>query len=339
MTTSTAPLSPGSLNPEPRSLNPRWTPDGDAHIIFQWVKMEGKSQSWVAAAFGINQSTVSRIIQRYERWQAHAKERENGRLDQAERLRAQRWLTYERNEQILASCLRIAQEMEGFIDTSRSTIHRPVSSSSQQHEVRAQHATIDRTGMVARFLRLAFRINMEQLKLAELAEPPSAEPLSPDELAAEEAQAAADAEELAEARRRGREKARRRAEEEGWGPRTKETGDSGQEPLGCAPPTEEPDRKVHERSGMHLPGDEDRCISSAADSCTLHHSPAPLHNLHNENVPEIAASSSESCTCVLQARVGINSPGVCITDCNPPPPSTNVVPSSDNPSGATAAAS
>src|SRR5438067_2000381 len=95
----TPPLSHSpSLNPEPRDhrsaavpVNPRWQPDGDAHLIFQWVKMEGKSQSWVASSFDINQSTVSRIIQRYERWQAHAKERENGRLDHAERLRAQRW--------------------------------------------------------------------------------------------------------------------------------------------------------------------------------------------------------------------------------------------------------
>src|SRR6476659_10237104 len=106
--------------------NPRnrqsWKPDGDAHLIFQWVKMEGKTQGWVAQILGISQSTVSRIIQRYERWQGHAKEREDGRLDPQERLRAQRWLTFERNELILASCLRIAKEIEGSIDTSRSTI-------------------------------------------------------------------------------------------------------------------------------------------------------------------------------------------------------------------------
>src|SRR5689334_15040305 len=110
MTKSTSLSS--SLNPEPRTLNPRWTPDGDAHLIYQWVKFEGKTQSWVASALGVNQSTISRVIQRYERWQAHAKERENGRLDHAERLRAQRWLTYERNELIAASCLRIAKELE-----------------------------------------------------------------------------------------------------------------------------------------------------------------------------------------------------------------------------------
>ena len=55
--------------------------------------LEGQTQSWVAAQFGINQATVSRIVQRYERWQAHAQEREGGRLDRSERLRAQRWLT------------------------------------------------------------------------------------------------------------------------------------------------------------------------------------------------------------------------------------------------------
>src|SRR5262245_43698994 len=104
-----------------------WSPNGDAHLIYQWVKMEGKTQAWVASALRIHQSTVSRILERYERWQAHAKDRENGRLDPAERLRAQRWLTFERNELILTSCLRIAHEMEGSIDTSKSTICRPAS--------------------------------------------------------------------------------------------------------------------------------------------------------------------------------------------------------------------
>ena len=102
-----------TLNIEPGTSNCRsWQPTGDDHLIFQWVKTEGKTQSTVAQMFGINQSTVSRIVQRYERWQSHMKDRENGRLDPRERYRAQRWLTYERNELILASCLRIAGEME-----------------------------------------------------------------------------------------------------------------------------------------------------------------------------------------------------------------------------------
>ena len=46
-----------------------------------------------------------------ERWLAHQQPREDGRLAYEERLRAQRWLTYERNEAILGSCLRIAEEM------------------------------------------------------------------------------------------------------------------------------------------------------------------------------------------------------------------------------------
>src|SRR5687767_9518827 len=87
-----------------------WSPNGNDHLIYKWVKMDGKSQGEVAGMLNISQPTVSRVIQRYERWQAHAAEREGGRLDHAERLRAQRWLTFERNEKILTSCLRIAQE-------------------------------------------------------------------------------------------------------------------------------------------------------------------------------------------------------------------------------------
>src|SRR5262249_55016765 len=99
-----------------------WKPDGDAHLIFQWVKLEGKAQGWVAMSLGIHQSTVSRILQRYDRWQAHLRERDEGRLDPAERLRAQRWLTFERNELIIQSCLRMASNLEGCVDASRSTI-------------------------------------------------------------------------------------------------------------------------------------------------------------------------------------------------------------------------
>src|SRR5207249_9742523 len=168
-------------------------------LIFHWVKMEGQKQGWVAYKFGIDQATVSRIVQRYERWQAHAQERDGGRLDRSERLRAQRWLTFERNELILASCLRIAGEMEGFIELSKSTIHRPASNPSNETEIRTESTMIDRSGVAARFLRLAYRINMDQLKLAALVEPPAAEPLTDEELADEARQAAADAAEIAAA--------------------------------------------------------------------------------------------------------------------------------------------
>src|SRR5436305_834554 len=128
----TLPVSPSPDQESPINQPPitsrraPWKPDGDAHLIYQWVKMQGKPQSGVAAMLGISQPTVSRVIQRYERWQAHAAGRNGGRLDPAERARAQRWLTMERNELILATCLRIAHELEGAIDVSRSTIRRPI---------------------------------------------------------------------------------------------------------------------------------------------------------------------------------------------------------------------
>jgi len=180
-----------------------YQPSSDELLIFEFAKFQGKTQSEVGSFFGINQSTVSRIIHRIERWQAHAKARENGRLDPHERLRAQRWLTYERNELILASCLRIAHEMEGFTELSKNTISRPVDRPSYEHEIRTEGRTIDRHGVAARFLRLAWRINMDQLKLTEqlakLGDLPT-EPLSDAELAAEAHQAALDAAELASAR-------------------------------------------------------------------------------------------------------------------------------------------
>jgi len=151
-------------------------------LVYEWVRFEGKSQEWVAAEMGISQGTVSRILQRIERRSAHTPDGQNGRLDPQERVRVQRWLTYERNERLLASCLRIAHDVEGFVDVSRSTVQRNGLASVEQ-EIRTVHATLDRSGTAARFLRLAFRINMEQLKLAEVEPLEALPPLSAEELA------------------------------------------------------------------------------------------------------------------------------------------------------------
>ncbi|MCI0358885.1 MAG: hypothetical protein L0211_10435 [Planctomycetaceae bacterium] len=151
-------------------------------IIYEWVTFEGKSQVQVASLLDVSQGTVSRALARFERRLAHAKPREGGRLDHEEQLRVQRWLTYERNERILASCLRIAGEVEGFVDTTKSTYHRE-GIADMGTEIRTETARLDRSGTAARFLRLAFRINMEQLKLVELEPLAPLPPLSADELA------------------------------------------------------------------------------------------------------------------------------------------------------------
>src|SRR6185503_7113133 len=114
----------------------------------------------------------------------------------------QRWLTFERNELILASCLRIAQNLEGFIDSTKSTTSHPQRFPQDETKVRTEHFAIDRTGTVSRFLRLAYRINMDQLKLAQLDPAPLPEHLSAEELAAEERDALAIAADFAEAKRR-----------------------------------------------------------------------------------------------------------------------------------------
>src|SRR5688500_15861871 len=97
------------------SRRSEWQPGAKDHLVYHWVKFSGMRQTSAASRLGISQPTVSRIVERYERWQAHAGEREGGRLDAAERRRVQKWLTYERNEVLLASAMRIAEEMEGFI--------------------------------------------------------------------------------------------------------------------------------------------------------------------------------------------------------------------------------
>ncbi len=176
-------------NRQPRQRR-AWAPDGDDHLIFELVKMKGRTQEDVAHQLGISQATVSRVLDRYGRWQAHAKERDGGRLDHAERRRAQRVWTYERNELILASCLRIAGQVECFRTTAKTTVDRGTAT-EPEHTSRTQYEEVDRRGVAARFLRLAFRVNMEQHKLCEQDPLPALPPLTVEQIAEEEVQAAA----------------------------------------------------------------------------------------------------------------------------------------------------
>jgi hypothetical protein len=168
MTTTTATFRP-------------WAPTERDRMIYRWVKFDGHKQSWVAEQLEMHQSTVSRIIDRYERWIAHGGPAQQGALARDERIRAQRWLTYERNEWILTSCLRLAGEMERMSDTSKSTTKHYCSEPSREIEVRTENSIRDRTGVAARYLRLAHRINMEQKKLVEQDDLPALEPLLLDE--------------------------------------------------------------------------------------------------------------------------------------------------------------
>ena len=147
-------------------------PTDQERVIYKWAKFDGEKQGEIASRLGISQPSVSRAIRRYERWIAAGGQVREGELGHGERLRAQRWLTYERNEWIMAAALRIAAAMEREVDTSRSTVTSPGMADAPK-EVRTQHMVIDRSGIASRFLRLAWRINMDQLRLAE------EEPLEP----------------------------------------------------------------------------------------------------------------------------------------------------------------
>src|SRR5262245_33094338 len=92
----------------PSTRSRLWSPSDRDRLIFQWVKFEGQTQSWVGGQFNLSQSTVSRIVERYEKWIARGGPAHCGGLSHDERLRAQRWMTYERNEWILTSSLRLA---------------------------------------------------------------------------------------------------------------------------------------------------------------------------------------------------------------------------------------
>ena len=138
-------------------------PTDQERMIYRRVKFEGEKQTEVARMLSIHQSTVSRAIHKYERWIAAGGQEQETALPREGRLRAQRWLTFERNEWILSAALRIAAEMERQLDTSKSLITSSGPTDSPK-EIRTEHKVIDRSGIAARFLRLAWRINMDQLR-------------------------------------------------------------------------------------------------------------------------------------------------------------------------------
>jgi hypothetical protein len=233
------------------------------------VKFDGFTQQETAERQRLSQATVSRIIQRYERWQAHADPREGGRLDPAERLRAQRWLTYERNELILGTALRIAKAVEGKTELWKTVHTQPGDRyRTDKASTREETTAIDRTGVAARFLRLAFKVNMEQLALVEKDPAPLPAELSPAELAEEERQDAA-----ADAEIRARDKLL-----------------AGTQPGPGELPMDNPPAAFREQ-----------VCSRLKDEGATEPAPLNLHNLHNAEEAKTGASDNPPCTCVAEA--------------------------------------
>jgi len=172
MTAATLPFPASSPKSRP------WSPTARERMIFQWVKFEGKTQGWVAQQLEMNQSTVSRIIERYERWIARGGPSQEGALSHDERVRAAWWLTYERNEWIITSAMRLAGEMEHGSDATRSNVTHHASQPSKELLVRTEHFVLDRSAVANRYLRLAYRVGMDQLKLLEKEPLPALEPLT-----------------------------------------------------------------------------------------------------------------------------------------------------------------
>jgi hypothetical protein len=314
MTATTESSNQAPNNGKPKRKRRAWQPDAKDHLIYQWVKFDGKTQLHTAAEFGISQATVSRIIDRYERWQAHADPREGGRLDPAERLRAQRWLTYERNELIVASALRIADRMEGVTESWKSVRTKPLRDFFKEGtEIRSEERSVDRHGVAARFLRLAFRVNMEQLKLVEQDPPPLPEALSAKELAEEEQRDAVVAEDLAAAERRAEERSAAREREH-------EAEIAGTKPEVVQVVRGSPDPAQDATAGLACEGEGDLRSDGGAGSGD----PRPaessqpedpehnLHKVHNGETPENAVTPDRPCTCAADREIQKTADDACI---------------------------
>jgi len=269
-----------------------WKPSGRDELIYQWVRFEGKTQDFAARAYDISQATVSRILQRYEKWQSHAQPGADGSLTHAERQRMQWWLTYERNERILASSLRMAGDMEFPRDAEKSVTVRPGLPTSGGREIRTEYSVLDRSGMAARFLRLAFRINMEQLKLVER-EPEALEPLTEEVLTAQEAEEAAVEAEIKQSRqqREENEAMRHRIDSEVSAAVAAEV----KRLLGSWPADGTPERK---EAADETRMDADRAEGSTDEEVPSDQTlPLKLHKVHNGMAAESGASADATCGC------------------------------------------
>ena len=291
-----------------------WQPEARDHLIYRWVKFDGMKQVHAAADFGISQATVSRIIDRYERWQAHADPREGGRLDPAERRRAQRWLTYERNELIIASSLRIADRMEGVTESRKTVRTKPLSEWHKEGtEIRSEEQSVDQHGVAARFLRLAFRVNMEQLKLVEQDPPPLPEPLTASELAEEERRDAAVEEEIRVRQQREAESAAAEQEQiaraeaplAGTTPGPGEAAQDVPPPLGSPQQAGAPDKD-------HARGDADAAVLQEQVCSRLE--AGAEHNVHTGTCENIAATANGRCTCAAETPATKNAAESCIAE-------------------------
>jgi len=142
-----------------------WTPTHRDRTIYHWIKFDGQSQLDVAQRFKIHQSTVSRIVERYEHWLAHGGPEQEGALTHEERRRVQRRLTYERNEWVIATAMRLTNQMQELHETTARSFAGPNAHTTPDREVSTKTSTVDRTGIAARFLRLVHRVNMDQHRL------------------------------------------------------------------------------------------------------------------------------------------------------------------------------
>jgi hypothetical protein len=312
----------GAAGGKPRSRR-EWSPTASDQQVYEWVRLSGKTQSWVAGQLGLHQTTVSRIVQRYERWQAHAGDRDDGRLDPAERRRAQRLLAYERNEVVLASALRLADEMEGFVDVSKTVKQHPLHHPSAQETVRTEHAMLHRTGIAARFLRLAFQINMQQLKLTEAEPAPRPEPLTMEQVADEKAAAAQAETEFAQ------ERVRQDAQAEKWSAEIRQYKEQEQvhgqlmqkamadiaamdaeapeatEPATAAEPSQTAEPQPMEQP--QAPEDAPRAAEPAPEN--MH----PVHKMHTLNSPKNGASHKLPIVCAAEPGTGKILTTACMT--------------------------
>ena len=292
-----------------RSRRP-WMPDAFHLEIFERVRMLGEKQQAIALSLGINQSTVSRIVARVERWQSRATPQQAGRLTHGERLRAQTLLTFERNELLIASCLRMAARMESTGNYVHTTTRHQ--NPAEREKITLRDEQLDSGGVAARFLRLAFRINMEQLKLARADELPPLEPLSAEELAEEEQGAQAAAAELHAALAQFREtfdENHRRAMEEESGVGGQESGDRGQDTGDRGQETEEPVARDQEPVAKDQgPVARDQEPVDQEEPAAVH----SLHNLHNENGHALAASPNGDSTYAENGRAEKSAGHACI---------------------------
>jgi ParB-like chromosome segregation protein Spo0J len=165
MSAATIPMPQSASSPKATRRRRQWSPSDRERLAYRWHKHQGLTQEEVGGRLGVHQTTISRMVRRVESWEARLRQTPEGRL---ELQHARRWSTMDQNDEVIRMCFRQVDELQYGKDYSTSRLHKPAGDPCAPMDVVTENGVRDYSGVIVRFLALAFRVNMQQLRISEM---------------------------------------------------------------------------------------------------------------------------------------------------------------------------